>query len=627
MRYRTSRRGDHLFVLGGILGALLLPVAPGMALADQEADQGVGSTYAHVRFIEGGLNLQRTKAGEAVGASVNSPVAPGDRAWTDQGRADLALADGSTIWIDQNTRLDVRNLADLDNRYEKTTLIALENGGIRIEATEAESKDKVFQIDTDAGSIYLLSGGSFRIEAEEGITTVSSFRGVAELSGDEGSTMVRTGERSSVRRGRVPADPRPFNTLRLDDFDRFCDERLAAYVRQGEGESSSGIEQELPEEVHPYVNELSVYGGWHNVPTYGWVWRPTYAGGWGPYEHGYWDWYPTGWVWVSYDPWGWAPYHYGRWDFLASFGWVWIPGSLWSGAWVSFAVGPSYVGWCPLDFYNRPVFQNVNIVNVTNINVTRLDARGWRFVPVDRFGDRRQPRGVMRPDRLPRGTDLVVTGRLPRFNPREVASRPDRGRQFVETVRTNRVPLPAVTADAGRSVPFRNLERGRGRTVPVTTPNTAPRAQPRVQQRGPALQGPPTRPRFPRGAPAERGNGGNRERAQRIDPGRISRPPTAAPSPRAVGPGQRQFQRPPGQRPESPRPQVRQPDQRGDHVVERIFDGVRRDQLRPRPAPPQRQEVRPQAAPPGQTQPRGTEAPPQRPPQREHKEKPRERGH
>ena len=384
---RSNPRWSRLALL--VTSILFAGGALAPALADYKDDPEYGSVYGRIRYLESGLTLLRAGEGTVTEGNVNDPVAPGDRLTTDDGRAEIGLADGSVLWLDQGTRLDVRNLSDINNRYEKTNLFALESGAIRIDASDPDSKDRTFRVDTEAGSIYLLSGGSFRIENEDGATTVYSFRGVAELSGDEDSVLVRTGERGSVQPGRLPSEPRRFNTARLDDFDRFVDLRQEAFLRNAGDRAPQEMAEEVPDEVQPYVSELSYYGSWHRAPSYGWVWRPVYHGSWGPYVNGYWSWCRGGWVWVSYDPWGWAPYHYGRWDFAVDIGWVWIPGRVWSGAWVSFAVGSSYVGWSPLNYYNRPVFHDVTIVNVVNVNVTRLQPRGWRFVNVDRFADRR----------------------------------------------------------------------------------------------------------------------------------------------------------------------------------------------------------------------------------------------
>ena len=304
-------------------------------------------------------------------------------------------------------------------------------------------------------------------------------------------------------------------------------------------------------------------------------------------------------------------------------GWCWIPGRIWSGAWVSFAVGPSYIGWCPLNFYNRPVFHDVTIVNVVNVNVNRLEPRGWRFVSVDRFADPGSRRAVLRSDRLPRGTEVVITSKLPRFDPKEVAQRPERGARLVETVRANRAPLPVVRDRDNRPIPFRNQERAsesRSRRAPPAGPDPG---RSRTQRGGPAgrtgpavdtarsiPQGPMSRPR-PRpdnspvivGGPQDRTrsspSGQDRGRRGVFEPSRgPARPPTGATqTPRGTdrGPQPRSLDTP---RREPPQPETRRSAPRSDQMIGRLFDGVRGDRTRGRVEPPRGQSPRPPAAAP-----------------------------
>jgi hypothetical protein len=470
---------------GRIATGAFLPwvLLAGIAVA-AEPDEEVGSTYARVRFLEDVLNVERPAEGTALTAWLNAPLVPGDRIWTGAGRAEIELADSSVIFLDADTRLELRSLADYDNRYERTNLLALRHGAIRIDNRDGGDADSVFQIDTEAGSVYLLSGGSIRIEADTGETTVSSYSGVAEFSGDGGSVLVRSGQRAAVAIGAVPDEPRRFNTGRSDDFDRYHDERIAAAL--GDGPAAVETEQ-VPVEVRPYVRELSFYGTWTTMAPYGVVWRPAFASGWSPYVHGSWAWYPTGWVWVSSDPWGWAPYRYGRWDYAAPVGWFWVPGRVWSGAWVSFAVSSGYVGWCPLNYWNRPVFHDTWIVTQPAVSVARLDPRGWQFVPVGRFG-RGAVAAASRTDHLPRGTELVVTRRLPAPPQQRAGSTPrtEPLPSLVDQVRRSRVALPAASTSSGDPVPFRVQEQrrasapaapksapSRGRTVPPRPPGAA----------------------------------------------------------------------------------------------------------------------------------------------------------
>jgi hypothetical protein len=98
-----------------------------------------------------------------------------------------------------------------------------------------------------------------------------------------------------------------------------------------------------------FYDELSPYGEWVEDPQYGYVWSPNGVDpDWRPYTLGHWVYSDDeGWVWVSDEPWGWGPFHYGRW-FVSSGRWVWVPGSDWAPAWVSWRTGGGYIGWAAL---------------------------------------------------------------------------------------------------------------------------------------------------------------------------------------------------------------------------------------------------------------------------------------
>ena len=119
-----------------------------------------------------------------------------------------------------------------------------------------------------------------------------------------------------------------------------------------------------------FYGPLAQYGAWVNVPQYGLCWRPTEVPpDWRPYTIGHWEWTDAGWYWVSDEPWGWACFHYGSWYDDPSYGWVWIPGTEWAPAWVSWHSGGGYVGWAPM----YPV------------NVTVIAPRAYVFVEERHF--------------------------------------------------------------------------------------------------------------------------------------------------------------------------------------------------------------------------------------------------
>lgn len=98
-----------------------------------------------------------------------------------------------------------------------------------------------------------------------------------------------------------------------------------------------------------FYENLAPYGQWIEDPQYGYVWSPNEDGNFRPYyTNGNWVMTEYGNTWVSDYPWGWAPFHYGRWTYDNYYGWLWIPGSNWGPAWVSWRSGDGYFGWAPL---------------------------------------------------------------------------------------------------------------------------------------------------------------------------------------------------------------------------------------------------------------------------------------
>jgi uncharacterized protein DUF6600 len=97
-----------------------------------------------------------------------------------------------------------------------------------------------------------------------------------------------------------------------------------------------------------FYQPLESYGTWVDVPSYGRCWRPrSVEADWQPYTDGHWEWTDAGWYWVSDEPWGWACFHYGSWEMDPSYGWVWIPGTEWAPAWVTWRYSDDYIGWAP----------------------------------------------------------------------------------------------------------------------------------------------------------------------------------------------------------------------------------------------------------------------------------------
>ncbi|HZI92793.1 MAG TPA: DUF6600 domain-containing protein [Patescibacteria group bacterium] len=415
-------------------------------VAEQE-----GSVYGRLRFIEGGLTLKRDNE-VYTDLVINDPLTPGDVVSTArEGRAELQLADGSSIKLDDDSELVLQSLSDSSNQIENTTILQLGRGSMIIRADNMDSKEKRFQIDTDGASIFLLSDGLFRIDVRaDGTTVVSSRRGVAEVMSQEVSSLVRSGERITARPDEIPGESRVFNTRTSDDFDEWSVSRDESLVRRARVDDEEPTA--LPEPVEPYSNELSYYGRWYNNPSYGWVWRPVgLQPDWQPYMYGRWTDCPTGLVWVSYEPWGWAPFHYGRWEFLVGNGWVWIPGHVFAGAYVAWSVSPGYFGWCPLGFYDYPVSYSFNLgfhrdpwiyINAQNIYARRVNTVCIRDVNVRRDIEH---------------TRVIIRGR-PIVDPRRVKDAPRLATEL-HNVAQDRRDISLDPVDPARRLPFRENER------------------------------------------------------------------------------------------------------------------------------------------------------------------------
>lgn len=98
-----------------------------------------------------------------------------------------------------------------------------------------------------------------------------------------------------------------------------------------------------------FHDNLEAYGDWREVGDYGYVWQPRDVDrDWRPYSDGRWLYTDAGWTWDSDEPYSWAVYHYGRWARVDRVGWVWVPGTEWGPAWVSWRRSERHVGWAPL---------------------------------------------------------------------------------------------------------------------------------------------------------------------------------------------------------------------------------------------------------------------------------------
>ncbi len=567
--WQRTCRGEHCWMEGHVMItprrialslALLFPLcAPSHEAAppaEEEFDTDVvadeGAVYGRLRHLEGGLILRRgDEILEEVG--VNEAIVPGDLVRTrSDARAEIQLADGTILRLDRDTELVLQTLPD-GRGIENGTILQLASGSVILQAVALESAEKKFQIDTDDASIFLLSDGTFRIDADPGLTTVLSRRGSAEVMALEASAMLRSGERVTVRAGEMPGEPRVMNTRSGDDFDTWAAARDEALVHPEAAAGSEVPVEALPEPVRPYATELSFYGSWGNYPTYGWAWRPAGCPvGWNPYLYGRWTWAPGGMVWASYDPWGWAPYHYGRWEFAGGAGWLWIPGFAFAGAHVAWSVSPGYYGWCPLGYYNTPVYYG-RVAHHRN---------PWVYVPAGHIYARHANTVMVRDDSMLRSIQdraVVMRGR-PHIPPSRAADGPAFTRELHRTA-ASRPEMQIREASIEGRTPFREQERramrlhpranaprrtaatnpgmGRSKIIPVDPTTSVPRPR-LITTRAPTsvTQARPVERQPVAGSPGSQGKDtATTPRTPRIIRGTVPRMPGRSVQPQAPAPG------------------------------------------------------------------------------------------
>jgi hypothetical protein len=323
-------------------------VAVGLAagLVTSTATAEDGYRHGRVFFVEPGVTLQRATEVSAEEALANLPFLPGDRVWTDSaGRAEFQFPDGTVVRLDRRSKLDY---SGHEEGQEERVVLRIWSGStfLRIRPRAGVR----FDVETPAGTVRALDRGMLRVDVDSGETRVSVYAGEAVFEDGRSQVRLAAGERTFARWGEPAEEPRRFEPGEENDEFAQWDG-----MREAEERTAARSSEYLPDELDAYAGEFERNGQWQYESTVGYVWIPRVEVGWQPYSNGQWAWTPYGYTWVPYERWGWAPSHYGRWGQSASFGWYWVPGRSWGPAWVSWAVGGGYVGWCPLGWRDQPV--------------------------------------------------------------------------------------------------------------------------------------------------------------------------------------------------------------------------------------------------------------------------------
>jgi len=329
-----------------LFGTLLVLLLVFPLLAEEETKY-TNDSVARLSHLTGNTFIQRASDIGFEECVLNTPITEGDRLGTTDGRAEVHFGQGNYIRLDNETKIDMLSLPKKGNDSVRIRVWA---GHVYLDIANLV-KEKNIEIHTADTSFYVLDEGLYRVDVKENKDTeVLVFRGLIEAAGEEGSILIKAGQRLEAVEGRFGSRPSQFVAAASDTFDRWNDTRNTEV-------SKRLAKKYLPNEMEDFEYELGQYGDWMNMPPYGNVWVPGgIDAGWRPYSNGRWTWLPlTGWTWLPYEPWGWATFHYGRWHWGMDFGWYWIPTSMWGPAWVDWWWDNDYFAWAPLSYWGYPV--------------------------------------------------------------------------------------------------------------------------------------------------------------------------------------------------------------------------------------------------------------------------------
>jgi hypothetical protein len=361
--------------------ALCACVAGVMGIAAARADDQPAAV-ARISVLRGDVSLQRADSGDTVAATVNAPVTIGDYVVTggSDSRAEVQLDAYDVLRLAANTQVRFSQLG------VSADTVQIAAGTMELRVFKMAGNP---QVETPSITLRAQTAGRYRISVDDQSNTIVSVRaGSLALAAPQGTQVLDAG--LSVEISGPASNPviRPIAAITYDDFDAWNAQR------------DSYDEQAFDD---PHINaaivgagDLSAYGHWVFVASYGYVWVPWgVAVGWAPYHDGQWVWEPYyGWTWVDDEPWGWAPFHYGRWFWAPGYGWAWYPGPVYvrpvyspalvaffgfGGGGFGFSLAFGNVGWVPLapfepfhPWWGPTIVNRTVVYNITNVNIVNV---------------------------------------------------------------------------------------------------------------------------------------------------------------------------------------------------------------------------------------------------------------
>jgi hypothetical protein len=347
-----------------ILGSILMFMISFVITPSNAAESELGG--GRISLVQGQVLIQAKDEGEWTEASINFPIADGDRIMTERdGRVELNFKNGTYVRVGETSQLDIIALG-FDQGKAFIHLYQLE-GRIYVNHHPTTEEISSLFLDLPYGVLSSHIPSRFRIDLTSSEARISVLEGSVEFKSDGRPVQLTQGKTLITREGGYAELGQIYGR---DEWDRWNE------ARDHELFQRKYAQQYLPPDLEPYGYEMEGNGRWIYTPEYEYVWVPTVVVGWAPFQYGYWAWRRGIYCWVPREPWGWIPFHYGRWVHMRNYGWAWVPpfrhAAIWNPGAVAWNIGPTYVSWVPLapgEIYYGHRYYGPQSVNITRVNV------------------------------------------------------------------------------------------------------------------------------------------------------------------------------------------------------------------------------------------------------------------
>ena len=324
-------------------------------------------SYAEIKHDGKDPIVIRVGGNQVEVALVNLPITVGDTIRTSETRrCEIQFDTGTIIRLDYATELKIETiLARSLSARKKLTNLVLTKGEIYV-MYKRYNVAEIFQVITPNSAVKFNHKTVALINAiEDGRTAVQVNYGKADVVyGPDKKNL----EELRVYKSEMLTVSKKHRAL-PGEYAKDADFELwNVSMNENFEELHKGVNflpkpiRRFPRAVHYFAQKYSnIHGEWIWDSLYGYVWRPYLndrrypSGNWQPYFAGRWADVNGQLFWVPEESWGWVPFHLGFWKWDKKRGWLWIPGSVFAPAWVTWSFFDSYRGyyaWWPWSMWD-----------------------------------------------------------------------------------------------------------------------------------------------------------------------------------------------------------------------------------------------------------------------------------